>query len=192
MGTSPTARKWASAHAASDRPTSRPPFDIWSGNIPPAKRAGSTCGKNMAPWAARYLAGALFDHDSGYLPCAWDRAAQFSVARARPLPDCFFGAVHAGNSAVSPPLPQEEMDRDPKPKVNLSTGAPRLPGEILRRRRRPPTRRSTLGSTATPVQPGSLFSVSQPRGGYGDADPYTMSENRRPHLIPVKLHRANA
>ena len=47
MGISPNALKRASAHAAPNRPILRPPRDIRSGNIPPAKRAGFTCGENM-------------------------------------------------------------------------------------------------------------------------------------------------
>ena len=73
-----------------------------------------------------------------------------------------------------PHLSQVDMDRDPIPKVNLTTGAPHLPGEVLRRRH-PPTRRSSPGSTPTSGSPRSPQSVSQPEEGFREADPYSMS-----------------
>ena len=96
------------------------------GIFPPQSARPSLVGK-YGPRVTRYFAGALCDHDSGLLPPAWNWAAQSLVVPAPLLFDGYFGTVHADSPAVSPHCPQGEMDRNPKPKVNLSTGIPHLP-----------------------------------------------------------------
>ena len=85
------------------------------GEYPPNKARVVHLWKEHGPWAVRYFAGDLYAHDSGYLPPAWDWAAQSLAVRAPPLFDGYFGTVRDNNPAVSPPLSQEAMSRGPKP-----------------------------------------------------------------------------
>ena len=136
------------------------------------------------PWAVCYYAASLYAYGSGYLPSAWDWAAQYLVASAPPLFDGTFGAAHASNPAVPPASTQEEVETDPKPQVNLIPIAPAPSGDLLNGHRHPATRQSSPGYSSMPIPwvyptipPRPLHRPSQPREGYSCSGPRTMPQD---------------
>ena len=98
------------------------------GGRPSSRAEGISLLKEHGPWAVRRFAAFLYAYDSGYLPSAWDWAAQSFVVRARPLFDGTFGTVHASNPAVSPPPTLNETEADPRPKKKLVSNCPSAVG----------------------------------------------------------------
>ena len=121
--------------------------------------------KDRGPWAVRYFAGAVYPRDSGYLPTARDSASRPLALEAPTLFDGYFGAVCAEHPAVTPPPSQDDLEGNPRPTVHLSKAVPCLPEEIMRRRRRPSTQRSSPEAESNPAPPQSLHSISHHRGG---------------------------
>ena len=139
------------------------------------KARGVQMRTDHGPRAVRYFAGAVYAHDSGYLPSAWDWAAQPLVLKP--------GALFEGyeeHPAVTPPPSQSDLEGNPEPTVHLSKALPLLLQEIAHRRRHPPTRSCPPGTVSNPAPRRSPRGIPQRRGGFRSVGKSTKSKYEPP------------